>query len=261
MTTPSEPPAAEVRTAVVSGAAGGIGAAITRRLAEAGSRVIELDQPGADVADDRAPARRTERADLVRADLRSPSEVASAIEAIQRITRHVDLLVNCAARQTMKSPLETTLAEFDAVMAVNVRAAWQLTVGLMPLLLAGDGRAVVNIGSTHPHQTKLGSFPYNVSKGALLALTKALAVDLGQHGIRVNSVLPGFVATPAAQGWVEAQPDPAETWQAITQAHPGGRIPTAEDVAEAVLFLASPGAAGISGTELFVDGGRHALRP
>lgn len=250
------PPPRTRKTAVVTGARGGIGAAIVAQLLAADYRVIALDLPSKDAQE----SPNDNAAIQVSCDLSSSSQIRSAVAQIREITQQVDLLVNGAARIQLGNLLEITIEEFDSVMAINVRAAWQLAVELCALLREADGGSIVNIGSTHPQQTKVDSFPYNVSKGALLTLNKALAIELGALGIRVNSVLPGFIATPASLAWVKAQGDPQTAWETIAQAHPGARIPTADDVAAAVLFLASPAANGISGSELVVDGGRQVLR-
>lgn len=241
--------------AVVSGGTGGIGWAVVEGLCVAGYAVVVLDRHPL-----RAHAWGDQILQPVQLDLSVAANVARAIDRVAGAVDRVDVLVNCAATSLMQDPRDTTVADFDSVMATNVRTPWQLTVGLLPLVIRGTHRSVVNIGSTHPHQTKAGSFPYNVSKGALQTLTKALAVDLGDLGIRVNTVAPGFIATPRAKEWLNAQPDPQLAWQTVVDAHPTGRAPTEEDVASAVVFLASLEAKGISSCEIVVDGGRAAMR-
>lgn len=245
-------------TAVVTGGLGGIGSAVVARLTGAGHRVICVDvaRPGADTTGTPGPGAGAH----ITVDLGSAAGCTEAVTSIGALTGRVDILVHCAAAMLLQHPQQTSVADFDRVLAVNVRAPWLLTTGLVPLLVRGSGKSVVHIGSTHSQQTKVESFPYNVSKGALAALTKALAVDLGPLQIRVNAVLPGFVATSPAVAWVQRQPDPEKAWATIADASPTRRVVTPDDVAAAVMYLSSADAVGVSGTELIVDGGRQVLR-
>lgn len=243
------------KVAVVSGSSGGVGSAIVARLVSEDYRVLALDRV------DPAATPSVREGDAILVDLAKSDEVAAAVTGIRERVEHVDALIHCAGRVLLQDPRVTSNEDFDQVMAVNVRSAWELSIGLLRLMTHGAGRSVVLIGSTHPRQTKISSFPYNVSKGAVLALSKSLAVDLGPMGFRVNSVSPGYVATPMSEDWVAGQADPEAVRKNIESALPGSGPPTPRDVANAVLFLISDQAVGISGIDLLVDAGRSAMRP
>jgi NAD(P)-dependent dehydrogenase (short-subunit alcohol dehydrogenase family) len=231
-------------TAVVCGAAGGIGSAICGTFRAAGWRVVGID------------LRPAEAADLsVAADLRSPEAVQAVFAELE--TDPIDALVNAAGTQIVRSLAETTPAEWDEVMNVNVRAAFLTMVAARPLL-ARRGGAVVNIASVHADATSPGMAAYAASKAALVGLTRGAALDLAADGIRVNAVLPGAVDTPMLDEGLRqrsgsgASVDARDSLAART---PLGRIAAPSEVADAVVFLAGDRSRFISGQTLVVDGG------
>jgi len=247
---------------VVTGGARGIGADIVRAFAQHGACVVACDRDGS-IGDVAAAVNAGCGADLVVpmiGDVTSAETRDAIATSVDRSGLRLAALVNNAAAVMLQPAGTTTVDEFDRAIAINVRAAWQLTVALADRLAGPPPGAVVNLGSTHPRQTKRSSFPYNVTKGAVLALTKALAVDLGPRGIRVNSVSPGICDTEPTRRWIASLPDPDAARRSIVDDHPLGRLPTTSEVAAAVWFLCSDAASGISGTDLIVDAGRDALR-
>jgi 3-oxoacyl-[acyl-carrier protein] reductase len=232
---------------VVSGAARGIGAAIAERFAAAGSRVAILDR----LADEgRATASRLD-ASFVEVDLSEPSTAGAAVEAAVDRLEGIDVLVNVAGILLLKPLLETTPADWDAVMAVNARSMLcTMQVAARSMIDAGSGGSIVNLASMAAKTGGANEGAYAASKAAVLALTRAAALEWGCHGIRVNAVCPGYVPTEMGAG-TRTEADVA-AWCARS---PLGRLGTPEDVAGAVVFLASPDAAYLTGQVLDVSGG------
>ena len=252
------------RAALVTGGSRGIGRAIAELFLAEGAAVMscDLDAGEGERALSEMRGRFGDGAPVAFccADLGDIEQIEGCVrETLDRMGVPA-ILVNNAASNFQKHTAETTPGEFAATMDVNVRAYWYLARLLYPHMARRRSGSIVNIASTQAYQTHKSSFPYNVSKGAVLALTKALAVDFGPDGIRVNSISPGFVATKLSRDWVGRFDDPERKWREIMEAHPLGRIPTVEEVARAALFLASDDSSGISGVELLVDCGRHAQR-
>lgn len=250
------------RLTIVTGAASGIGARVARRLTADGYTVLACDRDAA--VSETVDAINAEvaggRAEGLIGDIATEATLEAARHVVERHGGALSALINNAAVIPLRRVDEATPDDFDDAMSVNVKSAWRWTISLRDQLAASGCGAVVNIASTHPWQTKVASFPYNVSKGAVLALTKALAVDLGPIGIRVNSVLPGICATAPTLTWIATHPDPDAKALDLVDDHPLRRLPTTDEVANAVAFLCSNAASGITGTELVVDCGRQAQR-
>jgi NAD(P)-dependent dehydrogenase (short-subunit alcohol dehydrogenase family) len=250
--------------AIVTGAAGSIGAGISRQLLRAGATVIANDLPGTDLESFHAwlelEGLDPHRLLIVTGDVGLAGTVTQLLEAAERIGG-CDLLVNNAAiTQTYRPFLETTLEEWDQIFAVNLRAIFELSrrvaqtwVGDTRDSQARDGQAqnsqarvgsIINITSPGAQRAHFDNAIYDSAKGGLDALTRAMAVDLGGYGIRVNAIAPASIdhAHGAGQG-------------GNGQDLPLGRSGTPEDIADAVLFLASSAAKFITGHVLTVDGG------
>jgi glucose 1-dehydrogenase len=231
------------RVALVTGAAGGIGMAVVRLLAESGWTVVGVDvEAGADV----------------RADLRSATEIADLFADLGRAHGRLDALVNNAAVQVAKPFAETTVEEWDDVMTVNVRAAFLTTQHALPMLAAAGG-AVVNVSSVHAVATSAGMAAYAASKGALLALTRALAVELAPR-VRVNAVLPGAVDTAMLRAGFERFAEGSGARMALLAGRTVmGRVGQPDEIAHAIRFLADTRESSfVTGHALVVDGGATA---
>ncbi|HEY8722912.1 MAG TPA: SDR family oxidoreductase [Gaiellaceae bacterium] len=224
------------RVAVVTGAAGGIGAATCDALREQGWRVIAVD---------RKPI---EHEDAIQLDVSDAEEVASTFASLER----VDGLVNNAAIQLKKSLVDTTVEEWDGVWASNLRSAFVCLKALMPQLAASGG-AVVNVSSVHALASSSSVTAYAASKGGLVAFTRAAAIELAPNGIRVNAVLPGAIDTPMLHEGFAGSKDSEATLLGRT---PLGRLGQPREIAEAIAFLLDPDrAAFITGQTLVADGG------
>ncbi|BCB89419.1 SDR family NAD(P)-dependent oxidoreductase [Phytohabitans suffuscus] len=236
-------------TAVVTGAARGIGRDVVTRLVTAGYRVVAVDisPTVADLADEGRVLPLT--ADVA-ADGTPGAAVGRAVAEFGRL----DLLVNNAARFLRRPILETSDEDFDALFAVNVRPAFRITRAALPHLTETGG-CVVNVASISGLVGIANQSVYAMTKGAIVQLTRQLAIEYARRGVRVNAVAPGAVDTEFMAEARAADPDPAASLAVTLGNHPIGRMSTPDEVARAVVFLASPESGGITGTILSVDGG------
>jgi NAD(P)-dependent dehydrogenase (short-subunit alcohol dehydrogenase family) len=243
------------RVAVVTGAARGIGQAVAEYLANRGAHCLLVDRDQAGIASLAASLqRRNFPADVFLGDLASASEIENLAREISRLSPKVDILVNNAGIER-DLPLEAvTAADFDEVLAVNLRAPFLLSRALAPLFPATGG-AIVNISSIHATHAFPNAIPYACSKAGLIALTRNLALELADRKIRVNAVCPGYIDTPMWDAWLRTASHPEEVSAHTTNLHPLGRRGLPEDVAKAVAYLAGSNAEWITGTHLTVDGG------
>lgn len=241
------------RVAVVTGSTYGIGRATAARFSEAGWWVVGIDRVAANA-----------EGSLIRivADLSVPAEVERAFERIGAEHGHVDALVNNAAVQLGRSLGETGADEWDELMAINVRAIFLTVRAALPLL--ATPASIVNVGSVHSLATSVNVAAYAASKGAVAALTRAMAVELAPRGIRVNGVLPGAIDTAMLrEGLRRGQPDTRtsddELLEELARRTVLGRIGQAEEVARSIYFLSDPlWSSFVTGHLLVVDGGATA---
>lgn len=251
--------------AVVTGGGAGIGRAVVERLAGDGVRVVALDRDEAALDELTARAREAGwRLDTRQLDVADDGAVERYAADLAAEFGSIDTLVCAAGIQRYGTVEETSMALFDEVMSVNLRGVFAVCHFLMPLLRAGDGGSVVVVASVQSYQAQQGVAAYAASKGALVALVRAMAVDHAPDGVRVNAVLPGSVDTPmlrwAAQKFAAGRSadDMVAEWG---RTHPLGRVAQPAEVADAVAYLASPHASFVTGTDLVVDGGLRAALP
>lgn len=247
------------RAAVVTGAGTGLGSAIARELATAGADLLLHYREHAGPAERLAGELRAlgRRAELAAADFAAdPAGAAGVVEAaVERLGR-VDILVNNAGDTSAMAPLETMPRElFDSVLRVNVEAPFMATQAAARHMIAqGRGGRIINIGSVHGIQSAPEHTAYEVSKGALHALTFSTAVSLGRHGITVNCVAPGAIVV---ERYADADWD--EEW--FISRTPVGRNGRPEDIATMVRHLASEEAGFITGQIIVIDGGMTRRMP
>lgn len=236
--------------AVVTGGASGIGAAVARELAERGARVAIVDrQEGADVGD----------AYFAQADITVDEEVHAAVHRIGSDLGAIDVLVNNAGIGATGDVTANDDAEWHRVYDVNVVGIARVTRAALPFLRRSPAAAIVNTASVAGTNGLPDRALYSATKGAVIALTYAMAADHLPEGIRVNAIAPGTADTPWVQRLLASSDDPASTAEDLRRRQPLGRLVTAEEIAYAIANLASPRAASTTGTVLTVDGGLTSL--
>jgi 3-oxoacyl-[acyl-carrier protein] reductase len=235
------------RVALVTGASGGIGAVVARRLHEAGAAVVVHARSNHGAAEQLAASLADGRAAVARGDVVDDADAlcAAAVAAFGRL----DVVVNNAAVQPVSALVDMDPAELAEVLRVDVAGVARMTQAAVPHLRAAAGGAVVNVASIEGLQPAAGHSHYGAAKAAVIAHTRAAALELGRDDIRVNAVAPGLIRRDGIEA---AWPEGVARWHA---ACPLGRLGRPDDVADAVLFLASPAARWITGACLVVDGG------
>ncbi len=246
----------ETKTVLITGAGGGIGRACIETFAQHGWCVIGVDR-----AEFGSGFPRDGR--FIKADISHPETADHIFQQVLDFRPALDVLVNNAAVQVAKPLIETTVEEWDGVMASNLRSVFLFVKLAHPLMKAAGGGAIVNVSSVHAIQTSVNIAAYAASKGGLLALTRAMAIEFAPDNIRVNAVLPGAVDTPmlraglgrghAGQGDMQARLDN------LARRTVSGKVGKPEEIAHAIYFLADDQQSSfMTGQALVVDGGATA---
>ncbi|HEX2621549.1 MAG TPA: SDR family oxidoreductase, partial [Phototrophicaceae bacterium] len=243
------------QVACITGVAGGIGSATARVFAEAGWQVVGVDR--------RSTPNLPGVHRFICADISLEQDSQSIFDIIKQEYGRLDTLVNNAAVQVAKPLIETTPEEWDMVMGANLRAVYLAIQRAYPLLKLAGKASIVNVSSVHAIQTSANIAAYAASKGALLALTRALSIEMAPDDIRVNAILPGAVDTHmlrAGLGRGHVTGDSIEDrLNALGAKHVIGRIGQPEEIAQAILFMADNHRASfVTGQALVVDGGATA---
>lgn len=246
------------KVAFVAGGTRGIGLAVAKLFARSGASVTCCGSSAAGVEACRAEAEAEGLAiEPMQLDIEQVDATRSAVEAIAARHGRLDLLVCCAGRAFRGSAAETRPEDWDRCLAINLRAPFLLTQAALPHIARQQG-SIVFISSIWAVTATANRVAYIVAKSALSALTRALAMDLAAERVRVNAVAPGYVDTAFLRSSLAAadpQRNPGDILQAAAARHPLGRIARPEDIAEAVLYLASDRARMVTGQTLIVDGG------
>lgn len=232
--------------AFVTGGASGIGAAACRQLIAAGAQVAVADRDGAELL----AAELGPNALALTLDVTDRAGVQAAVDACVAHFGGLHLAINSAGIGAARHDLaDLPPDEWDRMIAVNLTGVFNSMRAEIPPILAAGGGAIVNIASICGLVAVAGTGAYTASKHAVIGLTKAAALDYAGRGIRINALAPGFVDTPLLAG------RPAEIRDALAAQHPVGRLASADEIAQAALYLLGSGASFLSGTTLTADGG------
>jgi NAD(P)-dependent dehydrogenase (short-subunit alcohol dehydrogenase family) len=243
----------EGKSVLVTGAARGIGAAVAEAVVDEGGAValLDIDPAGGETA-----SRLGERgsAHFFLCDVRSLAQVERAVAEVGERLGGLDGLVNNAGVNAYFDAVTMSEDDWDAVFAVDLKAAWMLARSTLPGLIERRG-AIVNMSSIQARLTLEGFFPYAAAKAGLEGLTRSLALEVARAGVRVNAVAPGYTRTYLLEEWLGLQPDREAALASVLAAIPVGRVTEPREVAEAVVFLLSDRASAITGATLAVDCG------
>ncbi len=241
------------KVAIVTGAAQGIGLGIARVFVAEGARVLLADvndEAGAAAARELGAAAAYQHADVAR-----EAEVRALIDAAAARFGRLDIVVNNAGIVAVQTVEESSLEDWDRVMAINVRAIFLTAKYALPHLRAAGGGSILNVASVSSLVGQQGTPAYCASKGAVLMLTKSLALDYGREHIRVNCICPGITDTPMLRFHARHADDPEAHLRQRLARVPSGAMLYPDDMGRAAAFLCSDEADGITGTSLVVDGG------
>jgi NAD(P)-dependent dehydrogenase (short-subunit alcohol dehydrogenase family) len=246
----------EANVAAVTGAASGIGRGISLRLAGMGAFVAVLDineaKGRASVSDIEAQGG---EAVFLKCDVRSAVECKHAVDSVVERSGKIDILCNCAGIAIRKDIVDLTEDEWDLALDVTLKGIYLLSREVVPHMIRNSGGSIINIGSGWSLKGGPRAASYCAAKGGAVNLTRAMAIDHGKHNIRVNCVCPGDVDTPMLRSECTQLGEDREVFMREAADRPLARVGTPEDIANAVLFLASPMSNWITGAALVVDGG------
>jgi len=245
----------EGRVAIVTGATDGIGKAIAMTFAKEGGKVMMV---GRDESKGQAAMKEVSRygeAVFFKADVSDSSQVRRMVDETLLKYGRIDVLVNNAAVCPPGTVVTTSEETWDYVIDVNMKGVFLCCKHVIPHMQRNNGGSIVNIGSINSLMAMENEAAYDASKGGVLMLTKATALDFAKANIRSNCILPGAIETAMFRASLANSPDPKKAREWITSKHPVGRTGRPEEIAEVVLFLASDSSSFITGAAIPVDGG------
>lgn len=240
--------------AAVTGGASGIGAAVAAQLAERGATVVVLDRTAPDDTHQR------DGHDYIGCDITEESDIAAALDHLRSRHGALDVLINNAGIGAVGDVTANDRPEWQHVLDVNVVSMARMAAATLPLLRRSVAASIVNVSSVVALVGVRNRVLYSATKGAVYAMTLAMAADHVAEGIRVNAVAPGTADTPWVGRLLSQAKDPEAEARALRARQPMGRLVTADEVANAILYLASPLSSSTTGTVLGVDGGMANLR-
>lgn len=246
----------EGKVAVVTGASSGIGRATAIAFAKEGAFVVivDLDRERGEAVAQEARSHGGD-ACFIAADVSQEAQVREVIDLVVERWGRLNVLVNNAGVYLQGDVAQTSLEDWQRIMAINLTGAFLCIKYAVPAMAKTGGGVIVNVSSEAGLVGIKGQVAYNVSKGAVIALTRSCAVDLAERGIRVNSVCPGTTDTPLVQEAVSRAPDPPQARRQLEAVRPLNRLGTPEEIASAILYLASDQAAYATGSIFSIDGG------
>jgi NAD(P)-dependent dehydrogenase (short-subunit alcohol dehydrogenase family) len=244
------------QVALISGAARGIGRGIALKFAQEGASigVLDVDRKACDLTVAEIEAEGG-RAVTLQASVTNEDQVAASVDHLNRTFGPVTVLINNAAVMPSGRLHETSPDDFDRCIAVNLRGAYLMSRAVLPGMLARGRGSIIHMASVTGVIGYPGLAIYSATKGALIALARAMSTDYARYGIRVNTVSPGTIDSPMLHDFIAAQSAPESVRRAFDEIHPVGRVGTIEEVANVFLFLASDESSFVTGANYAVDGG------
>ncbi|HEY0829156.1 MAG TPA: SDR family oxidoreductase [Bacilli bacterium] len=247
----------ENKVVIVTGGGSGIGEAVCRRFAKEGASVVVVNRTaskGEQVAKDITAS--GGKAYALQGDVSSEADVKHIITEVMKKFSKIDVLVNNAAVCPQVKLTEMTLEEWNHVISTNLTSVFLWCREVIPAMISQGGGVIVNVSSVHALATLDGYSAYSASKGGIVSLTRAIALDYARQNIRINTVLPGAVLTPMLESSAKNLHTPKEEIMKVwDQSQPIGRVGQPDEIAVAVMFAANPENSFMTGASLVVDGG------
>ncbi len=244
------------KVAIVTGAASGIGLATSKLFAEMGAIIVLIDINESDGIVITEQIRETGgKAKFFRCDVTSDSECKKTINAIYKEFGKIDILFNNAGVIRRKNVVELEEKDWNLIVDVNLKSIYLLSKHVIPIMIKGSGGSIINNGSGWGIKGGSNAVAYCAAKGGVVNMTRAMAIDHGKHGIRVNCVCPGDVDTPLLRGEAKQLGVDEDMFMKEAAERPLNRVGNPEDIAYAVLYLASDLSSWVTGTSIIVDGG------
>ncbi len=247
------------KIAIVTGAGSGIGAAIARRFAEAGAAVCVADRDPAGGADTVKQIQSAGGvAEFVELDVADERACGECVNGVLARRGRLDVLVNNAGIGKVGTILQTTAEDLDRLWSVNVRGMFFLCRAALPHMIEHRRGSIINIGSIASFIGMYDRFAYVTTKHAVAGMSKAMALDHGTSGVRINCICPGRVETPFVQARMREYPDPAKFMAEMAAPHALKRMAQPDEIAAAAVYLAADESAFVTGSEFIIDGGYSA---
>jgi NAD(P)-dependent dehydrogenase (short-subunit alcohol dehydrogenase family) len=245
------------KTVIVTGGGSGIGKAACLKFAEQGANVVVVNRTAHKGEETVALIReKGGRAEYIQADVSVESDIQQVVKQTIKHFERIDVLVNNAATCPQVRLTDLTLSQWHEVINTNLTSVFLSCREVIPHLLRIGGGAIVNVSSVHALATLDGYSAYSASKGGIVALTRAIALDFARQNIRVNTVLPGAVQTPMLEASIKNLDTPREEiMQTWNESQPIGRVGQPHEIAEVIMFAASPANSFMTGATLVADGG------
>lgn len=246
---------------VVTGAAQGIGLAIAQSFAAEGASLFLIDMDGPLLEKEVQHLRdRGSKVGFCQADISDAEAINSAFAQANEEIGQINALVNNAGINVFSTPLELKDADWDKCFDVNLKGAWNCCRAVLPGLIEQGGGVILNIASTHSFTIIPHTFPYPLTKHALLGMTKSLGLEYAPQQLRVNAIAPGYVETQKNIDYWNSFADPVAARADTMKLHPGGRIASAHEIAMAAVFMISDECPFMNATCLTIDGGLSVLQ-